>query len=221
MERKWPQQIWIARHGQSAGNVARARRTPWATGSPPFPLNNNRPSCCIRPTCGRSRRRKPCCRVSTRTALPRWRPTSACAPRPPHRARHRRQVPGTARTAPARGPVLLPPTGRRKLVRRHPAPAQRARHHHPRIPGRTGADRRPPGHRQLLPLPAGTLRRADHPGIDKAADVPNCGITSYAFNPALGRHGKLQLDLCNFVAPLEAAGTPVTAQPDMPAAPKS
>ena len=53
--------------------------------------------------------------------------------------------------------------------------------------------------------------------IDKAADVPNCGITSYAFDTSLGQHGKLQLELCNFAAPLEATGTQVTAQPDMPA----
>ncbi len=66
------------------------------------------------------------------------------------------------------------------------------------------------------------LERCDEQAIlaiDRAADVPNCGITSYAFNPALGRQVQLQLALCNFVAPLYAAGTPVTPQPDMPAAP--
>lgn len=80
------------------------------------------------------------------------------------------------------------------------------------------------GHQVIVNCFRYLLERCDEQAIlaiDKAADVPNCGITSYAFNPALGRHGKLQLDLCNFVAPLEAAGTPVTAQPDMPAAPKS
>lgn len=130
----------------------------------PAPLNNNRPSCCTRLTCGRSRLRKPYWRGLPRTASFPWWPTNACAPRPPDRARHRQQIPVTARTAPACGQVLLPPAGWRKLVRPHPAPAQRTRHHHPRIPGRTGADRRPPGHRQLLALPAGTLRRARHPG---------------------------------------------------------
>src|SRR5450830_868203 len=80
------------------------------------------------------------------------------------------------------------------------------------------------GHQVIVNCLRYLLERCDERAIlaiDKAADVPNCGVTSYAFNPALGRHGKLQLDLCNFVAPLEAAGTPVTAQPDMPAAPKS
>lgn len=57
--------------------------------------------------------------------------------------------------------------------------------------------------------------------IDRAADVPNCGITEYRFDPSVGKHGKLMLTQANFVAPLEAAGTPVTHQPDLPAAPKS
>ena len=57
--------------------------------------------------------------------------------------------------------------------------------------------------------------------FDRAGDVPNCGVTSYAFNPAAGKHGKLELQLTNFVAPLEAAGTPVTVQKDVPAAPKA
>ena len=57
--------------------------------------------------------------------------------------------------------------------------------------------------------------------IDRADDVPNCGVTSYAFDPALGRHGKLAPRLINFVAPLRDAGTPVTVEPDVPAAPAS
>lgn len=56
--------------------------------------------------------------------------------------------------------------------------------------------------------------------IDKQADVPNCGVTSYEFDPTLGRHGKLAPRLVNFVAPLVEAGAPVTAEPDVPAAPK-
>jgi hypothetical protein len=51
--------------------------------------------------------------------------------------------------------------------------------------------------------------------------VPNCSVTSYEFDPAAGRNGKLVPRLVNFVAPLEAAGAPVTAEPDVPAAPKS
>ena len=57
--------------------------------------------------------------------------------------------------------------------------------------------------------------------IDRLADVPNCGITSYVFDPRAGRNGKLVLQLENFVSPLREAGAPVTAEPDRPAAPKS
>lgn len=52
--------------------------------------------------------------------------------------------------------------------------------------------------------------------IDRAADVPNCAVTSYEFDTTLGR-GKLALRLVNFIAPLREAGTPVTAEPDRPA----
>jgi len=56
--------------------------------------------------------------------------------------------------------------------------------------------------------------------IDRLADVPNCGVTSYEFEPAAGKAGRMVRKLVNFVAPLEEAGTPVTVEPDMPAAAK-
>ena len=57
--------------------------------------------------------------------------------------------------------------------------------------------------------------------IDREGDVPNCSVTSYEFDPARGKHGKLVPDLISFVAPLLEAGAPVTAAPDEQAAPKS
>ena len=57
--------------------------------------------------------------------------------------------------------------------------------------------------------------------IDRLGDVPNCGITSYAFDARAGRRGKLVLQLENFVSPLREAGATVTVEPDVPAAPKS
>jgi broad specificity phosphatase PhoE len=57
--------------------------------------------------------------------------------------------------------------------------------------------------------------------IDRMGDVPNCGVTSYEFDPAAGHHGKLVLRLENFVSPLHEAGAPVTAAPDVPVAAKS
>jgi len=68
------------------------------------------------------------------------------------------------------------------------------------------------------------LERLDEATIlafDRAGDVPNCSVSSYSFDPALGKHGKLAPRLLSFVAPLEAAGTPVTRQKDVPAAPKA
>ena len=80
------------------------------------------------------------------------------------------------------------------------------------------------GHQVIVNCLRYLLERHDEASIlaiDRAADVPNCSVTSYDFDPALGRHGKLVLELVNFVAALEQSGTPVTALPDVPAAPKA
>ena len=68
------------------------------------------------------------------------------------------------------------------------------------------------------------LERMDEAQVletDRAGDVPNCAVTWYAFDPTLGRRGKLTLQQANFVRPVVEAGEPVTAEPDQPAAPKS
>ena len=60
--------------------------------------------------------------------------------------------------------------------------------------------------------------------IDRAGDVANCGVTEYVLETRPGapgtRHDKLRLAAYNFVAPLEEAGAPVTARPDIAAAPR-
>ncbi|HST62203.1 MAG TPA: histidine phosphatase family protein, partial [Longimicrobium sp.] len=56
--------------------------------------------------------------------------------------------------------------------------------------------------------------------VDRETEVANCSVTSYAFNPALGTEGKLELRLFNFVAPLADAGAAVTSRPDAPVAVK-
>ena len=48
--------------------------------------------------------------------------------------------------------------------------------------------------------------------IDRAGDVANCSITSYRASAALGR-AQFELLEYDFVAPLEEAGEPVTAEP--------
>ena len=55
---------------------------------------------------------------------------------------------------------------------------------------------------------------------DRGADVPNCGVTSYEFEPAPEPNGRLAPRLLNFTLPLQAAGEAVTAEPDVPVAPK-
>jgi 2,3-bisphosphoglycerate-dependent phosphoglycerate mutase len=51
--------------------------------------------------------------------------------------------------------------------------------------------------------------------IDREGDVANCAVTEYRFEPGLGPNGGLLLERYNFVTPLEAAGAPVTSEPDL------
>jgi len=53
--------------------------------------------------------------------------------------------------------------------------------------------------------------------IDRAAELANCGLTSYELDAA---RGALALRRYNFVAPLEQQGARVTREPDVPVAPK-
>lgn len=50
--------------------------------------------------------------------------------------------------------------------------------------------------------------------IDRAADVANCAITEYRFDPAIGKDGALILARYNMTAPIEMEHTPVTRAPD-------
>jgi broad specificity phosphatase PhoE len=79
------------------------------------------------------------------------------------------------------------------------------------------------GHQVIVNCMRYLLERLDEQeilAIDRIGDVPNCGITSYEFDPHAGRRGKLVLRLENFVSPLREAGAPVTVEPDRPAAAK-
>jgi broad specificity phosphatase PhoE len=80
------------------------------------------------------------------------------------------------------------------------------------------------GHQVIVNCFRYLLERMDEAMIleqDRLGDVPNCSVTSYAFDPSLGKRGKLALRLVNFVAPLEATGTEVTAAKDVPTAAKA
>ena len=80
------------------------------------------------------------------------------------------------------------------------------------------------GHQVIVNCYRYLLERMDEAtilDIDRVTDVPNCSVTSYEFDQTAGRNGKLVPRLLNFIAPLEEAGAPITAEPDVPAAPKS
>ena len=77
-----------------------------------------------------------------------------------------------------------------------------------------------PGPRREMD-PEGAMLGVVGEDVDRQADVPNCGVTFYEFDPAQGTKGKLVLRFANFVAPLVEGGAPVTSAPDVPAAPKS
>lgn len=51
-------------------------------------------------------------------------------------------------------------------------------------------------------------------GIDKAADVVNCGVCEYAFEPDHAKSCVPKLVRYNFTAPLEDENAPVTSEPD-------
>jgi broad specificity phosphatase PhoE len=80
------------------------------------------------------------------------------------------------------------------------------------------------GHQVIVNCFRYLLERMDEAAIleqDRLGDVPNCSVTSYSFDPSLGKRGKLAPRLVNFVAPLEATGTEVTAGKDVPTAAKA
>jgi broad specificity phosphatase PhoE len=66
------------------------------------------------------------------------------------------------------------------------------------------------------------MTEAEILAIDAEGDVANCGVTEYAFEAGASpaSTGRMRLEVYNFVAPLEEAGAPVTARPDVPAGPK-
>ena len=53
--------------------------------------------------------------------------------------------------------------------------------------------------------------------VDRTDEVANCSVTTFEFDPRAGKRGKLLLRTYNFVAPIEEAGQPVTAAPDVKA----
>jgi broad specificity phosphatase PhoE len=56
--------------------------------------------------------------------------------------------------------------------------------------------------------------------IDRAADVPNCSVTTFRYDAGLGPRGGMRLESANVVTPVERSEVPVTAEPDAPQGPR-
>jgi broad specificity phosphatase PhoE len=251
---KWPQQLWVARHGQSAGNVARDAAE--AAGAPLIDIAHRDMDVPLSPL-----------GVQQATALGRWlgalpgdRRPNVLLCSPYLRARQTMQAALDAAALPAEDlSVVVDERLREKefgvldrLTRagiraKYPELAEQYTHvgkFYFRPPGgeswcdvilrlRSMLDtvtREYRGervlviaHQVIVICLRYLLERLDEEhilAVDRSGDVPNCGVTMYEFDPTAGRHGKLVLRQANFVAPLEATGTPVTAEPDVPAAAK-
>jgi 2,3-bisphosphoglycerate-dependent phosphoglycerate mutase len=59
-----------------------------------------------------------------------------------------------------------------------------------------------------------SLTEAEILSIDRSADIANCGVTEYRFDPKAGSDGGLVLLRYNFTVPLEQEAASVTAEPD-------
>ena len=253
-EQKWPQTLWLVRHGQSAGNVA--RDTAEAAGDVHIDIAVRDVDVPLSPL-----------GVRQSEALATWFATLPETERPdvvlssPYvRARETAQIVVERAALDARGVVRiaderlrekefgildrLTPVGIRA---RYPELAEQRAHvgkFYFRPPGGESwcdvilrlrsvlemLTREHRGERVLIVAHQVTvncmrylLERLDESQIleiDRLADVPNCGVTTYEFDPAAGRRGKLVRRLENFVAPLVEAGAPLTAEPDAPVAAK-
>jgi broad specificity phosphatase PhoE len=64
------------------------------------------------------------------------------------------------------------------------------------------------------------LREAEVLSIGRAADVANCSVTTYELDPDAGRNGGMRLVRFNDATHVREAGERVTAEPDVPAGPR-
>jgi broad specificity phosphatase PhoE len=64
------------------------------------------------------------------------------------------------------------------------------------------------------------LSEADLLAVDRDAEIANCAVTSFDFDPTAGRHGGMRLSMWNDATAVLAAGEPVTTNPDARVAPR-
>lgn len=73
------------------------------------------------------------------------------------------------------------------------------------------------GHQVIVCCFRYLLEHLDEAGvlaIDRAADVPNCSVTTFRYSDRLGPRGGLELESANVVTQVAASATPVTNEPD-------
>ncbi len=251
-EQKWPQQIWIVRHGQSAGNVARD-----AAEAAGLPLIDIATRDVDTPLSALGEQQAGALGDWFGQMLPEQRP-SVVLTSPYVRARNTAQLIANAALSDDITFVsderlrekefgLLDRLTRLGISQKYPELGEQRRHvgkFYFRPPGgeswcdvilrlRSVIDtitREYRGERVLIVAHQVIVNcfrylfeRMDEQRIldvDRAADVPNCSVTSYEYDASIGKNGKLVPRLVNFVAPLQQAGAPVTQEPDALAAPK-
>ena len=248
MQQRWPERLWIVRHGESAGNVA--RDAAHAARLARIDIQHRDVDVPLSPL-----------GEQQAASLGRWFAAMPAGERPdvllvsPYlRARQTAEaIVGTGGLAPDAAPPVADERLREKefgildrltrwgIEQEHPEQAELRRlvgkfYHRP--PGgeswcdvilrlRSALDtvslhhggRRVliVGHQVVVLCLRYLLEDLDEAGIldiDRGGDVPNCGVTEYAFDPARGPNGGLALHRYNFTAPMEREGTPVTAEPD-------
>ena len=248
MRQNWPERLWLVRHGQSQGNVARdaadeagAHEIDIDMRDVDVPLSDlgiEQAEAAGRWFAALPRDERPeiilvfalCPRTADggdhlQAGRARGRPGPHDRRRAAARARVRdlrsadhagirAALPRRGR-APAPARQILPPAARRReLGRRDPAPALDAQHDQPALLRPARAGRLPPGRGAVLPLHPRGARRGAILGIDKQAEVLNCGIATYDFEPDAKGLCMPELELWNYGAPLEAEGAPKTSAPD-------
>lgn len=251
-EQKWPQQIWIVRHGQSAGNVARD-----AAEAAGLPLIDIATRDVDTPLSALGEQQARALGEWFGQMPPEQRP-SVILTSPYVRARGTARLIGEAALLDDVSFVaderlrekefgLLDRLTRLGIAQKYPELGEQRRHvgkFYFRPPGgeswcdvilrlRSVIDTITReyrgervlivGHQVIVNCFRYLLERMDEERIleiDRAADVPNCSVTSYEYDSSIGKNGKLVPRLVNFVAPLQQAGTAVTREPDALAAPK-
>ena len=229
MQHRWPERLWIVRHGESAGNVARDAAT--KAGLAVIDIAGRDVDVDLSPL---GRRQA--------SSLGRWfaempaneRP-EVVAVSPYRRARHTADLIGEAGGFDPQHSLLVDERLREKefgvldrltsrgIRERHPEQAELRQ-----ILGKFY--HRPPGGESWCDMILRLRSALDTIALHHAQrrvlvvghqvvvlclrDVANCSVTEYRFDAALGKDGGLGLHRYNFTVPLEEEGTPVTSEPD-------